>query len=189
VEEGEAIRMRLIEWEVLVMLVEWEVRQFEEGESSQVKKGKAFKRVAVKGAGEAAVGDQNEEEEAREVLHILLILLMLQVFLFLLLILMVEDMVEDVEEDAVEHVEEDAVEHVEEDAVEHEVVTLMREARVERLLLMLMLQLLVEWEEVHRSTEGEVVKYVEENKSVDCAEIVSPVEIVGEEDVEEEEED
>ena len=43
---------------------------------------------------------------------------------------------------------------------------------------MLMMKLLVEWEEVHR---------VEENEAVYCAEILSPVEGVGEEDVEEKE--
>jgi len=96
-----------------------------------------------------------------------------------LLILMVEDVVEDVEEDAVEHVEEDAV--------KYEVVTLVREARVEQFLLMLMLQLLVKWEEVHRSMEGEAVERLEKNEAVDRAEIVSPVEGVEEEDVKDEE--
>jgi len=100
-------------------------------------------------------------------------------FLFLLLILMVEDVVKDVEEDAVEHVEEDAV--------EDDVVTLMKEARVERFLPMLMLHLLVEWEEVHQSTEGEAFERVEENEAVNRAEIMSLVEGVGEEDVDVEE--
>ena len=103
-------------------------------------------------------------------------------FLFLLLILMVEDVVKDVEKDAVEHLEEDAVEHVEEDAVEDDVVTLMKVARVERLLPMLMLHLLVEWEEVHQSTEGEAFEHVEENDAVNRAEIVSLVMGLGEED-------
>ena len=41
-EEGKAIRMRLIEWEVLVVLVEWKASRFEEGESIRVKEGKSF---------------------------------------------------------------------------------------------------------------------------------------------------
>jgi len=112
------IRIRLIDWEVLVVLVvlvEWEASRFEEGESIRVKESKAFERVTVKGVGEEDLGDQDEEEESREVLSLLLLLLMLQVFLLLMLILMVKDMVK----------------HVEKDVVKDEVVTLTKEARFE----------------------------------------------------------
>jgi len=48
------------------------------------------------------------------------------------------------------------------------------------LILMLVLQLLMEWEEeVHRSTESEAVERLEEDEAVNCMEIVSPVEGVG----------
>jgi len=145
------------------------------GESIRVKEGNAFKHEAVEGAGEEAVGDQDEEEEARKVLRLLL--LMLQVYLLMMLILMVKD--------ASEHVEEDTVRDVKEDTIKDKVVTLMREARVKRLILMLMLQLLMEWEEeVHRLTEGEAVKRLEEDEAVDCMEIVSLFEGVEEKDVE-----
>ena len=112
--------------------------------------------MVIEGVGEETVGDQDEEEEAREVLHLLLLLLMMQVFLLLMLIMMVND--------AVKYVEEDTVEDVEEEAVEDKVVTLMREAKVGRLILMLIPQLLMEWEEeLHRLTEGETVEHMEED--------------------------
>ena len=53
---------------------------------------------------------------------------------------------------------------MEEDSVEDKVVTLMREAKVGRLILMLIPQLLMEWEEeLHRLTEGETVEHMEED--------------------------
>ena len=76
---------------------------------------------------------------------------------------------------------------MEEDSVEDKVVTLMREARVEQLILMLMLQLLMWEEELHRLTEGEAVERVEEDDAFDHMEIVLPVKGMGEEDVVEEE--
>ena len=59
-------------------MVEWEAIRVEEGELSRVEEGKAFERVAVEGVGEEAVGDQDEEEEAREVVRLLELLLELE---------------------------------------------------------------------------------------------------------------